>query len=343
MRAPRTTIWEMPELTSIKHQILHSYLEWWFSTMLQKHDALRFIDGFAGPGEYKGHEPGSPIIAIDALRCSVSNSEQMRKVAFLFIDERENRCGHLYGQISKLQQSDPLITALKFSITYGCFARVLNRHLAQEEKKQIAVIPTFTFIDPFGVSDTPLSIITRLMKYPHNEVLITFMHGGVNRCLTQQEKLTQRHLREMFGTEPHQYIDLEGDRIEQIRTLYSRQLRIAGNISYVNMLHLQSTSQGTDYSLVFGTHSRESMEKMKDIFWQMDPICGSTYSASPPNQPYLIPPEPDYASLARELRYVFTGKDVKVCELEEYIFASTYFRKKDIEHIIPLLVQVDAD
>ena len=43
------------------------------------------------------------------------------------------------------------------------------------------------------------------------------MHEGVNRCLTQKEKLTQRHLLEMFGTEPLQYIDLEGDRIGQIR------------------------------------------------------------------------------------------------------------------------------
>ena len=45
------------------------------------------------------------------------------------------------------------------------------------------------------------------------------------------------------------------------------------------------------------------------------------------NQPYLIPPEPDYVSLARELQHIF-GKDVKVCELEEYILTSTYFRKK---------------
>ena len=282
MQAPRTTIWEMHELTPIKHGLLRSYLEWWFPTMLQKHEYIRFIDGFAGPGEYEGHEPGSPIIAIDTLRHSVSNREQMGKVAFWFIDKHENRCGHLYGQIGKLQRSYPLIADLNTQIVYGSFARVLNRFLAVEEKKQTPFVPTLTFIDPFGVSDTPLSIITRLMKYPDNEVLITFMHEGVNRCLTQQGKLTQRHLLEMFGTEPLQYIDLEGDRIGQIRTLYSRQLRIAGNISYVNMLHLQSTSQGTDYSLVFGTHSRESMEKMKDIFWEMDPKYGSKYSAPPP-------------------------------------------------------------
>jgi three-Cys-motif partner protein len=340
MQAPRTTIWEMPELTPIKHQLLSDYLEWWFPTMLQKHEQIRFIDGFAGPGEYKGHQPGSPIIAIDALRRSVSTREHMNNVAFWFIDDHERRCGHLYGEIRKLQRSYPIIADLKLpTITRGCFARVLNRYLAQEEKKQTTFLPTLTFIDPFGVSDTPISIIGRLMKYPHNDVLITFMHEGVNRCLTQEEKKTQRHILDLFGTEPHQYIEFEGNRVPQICALYRRQLHVVAKIPYISMLHLQNPQQGADYTLVFGTHCRENLEKMKDIFWKLDPKHGSTYSAPPPNQPYLMPPEPDYASLARELRSVFREKTVRVCELEEYVLAATKFRKKDIEHALWFLVQ----
>lgn len=110
MPAPQTTLWPIDRHTQAKHEILRRYLGAWFPILIQHFQRARIIDGFAGPGEYKGHEPGSPIIAIDALRRSVSNSEQMRKVAFLFIDERENRCGHLYGQISKLQRSDPLFS-----------------------------------------------------------------------------------------------------------------------------------------------------------------------------------------------------------------------------------------
>ncbi len=42
----------------------------------------------------------------------------------------------------------------------------------------------FAFIDPFGYSDTPMSIISRLMRYYGCEVLITFMYEEINRFLT---------------------------------------------------------------------------------------------------------------------------------------------------------------
>ena len=70
--------------------------------------------------------------------------------------------------------------------------------------------------------------------------------------------------------------------------------------------------------------------EMKDIFWEIDPVCGYTYSVYKQekyaDQPHLVPAEPDYSVLTRQLRAHLAGKSLTIGELEEYIFAETPFR-----------------
>src|SRR5437870_2572751 len=65
------TIWNAEPHTIAKHGILRSYLEAWAAILAQscytKSQELLFVDGFAGPGEYTGGEPGSPIVALQAV------------------------------------------------------------------------------------------------------------------------------------------------------------------------------------------------------------------------------------------------------------------------------------
>src|SRR6266700_2376733 len=105
MKTPKTTIWKMHELTPIKHRILRGYLERWLPTLLSQFERVYILDGFCGPGEYVGGKIGSPLIAIDALRRCTSALEQQRKVTFLFIDNNNRRCSHLYNLIDKQAQS----------------------------------------------------------------------------------------------------------------------------------------------------------------------------------------------------------------------------------------------
>ncbi len=48
--------------TQAKHHILKYYLDEWFPILGRARGSLRYIDGFAGPGEYEGGEDGSPIM-----------------------------------------------------------------------------------------------------------------------------------------------------------------------------------------------------------------------------------------------------------------------------------------
>jgi hypothetical protein len=128
--APRTTIWDIPELTSIKHRILRGYLERWLPDVLQKHERIYLLDGFCGPGEYTGGEIGSPPIAIDVLhRCTSADPELQRKIRLVFIDEDYRRCDYLYDLLEERKRCQPAIANLSYCIERGHCIRKLDTRL----------------------------------------------------------------------------------------------------------------------------------------------------------------------------------------------------------------------
>ncbi|MXX78600.1 MAG: three-Cys-motif partner protein TcmP [Gemmatimonadales bacterium] len=64
---PRETVWELKPHSLGKHLVLKQYLKAWLPILGQTQGRIIFLDGFAGPGEYKGGEEGSPIIALRAF------------------------------------------------------------------------------------------------------------------------------------------------------------------------------------------------------------------------------------------------------------------------------------
>ncbi len=335
MPAPRETIWEMPELTPIKHRILRGYLERWLPDIVQQYERVNLVDCFSGPGEYTGGEIGSPLVAMDVLLRCIPDAEQRRKLALLCIDNDRRRCNHLYHLLNKLKQEQPGIAHCKYNIERGKFARVLNTRLTPLEKSQAVLSPTFAFIDPFGFSDTPLSIIARMLRHEQCDVLITFMYEEINRFLAHPKVSIQQHLTELFGTEQWRVLARTGcteEHEQQLCDLYRTQLRGNSHTKYVCMFRLKNCKNITDYFLVFATHKRENLERMKDVFWEIDPTCGYSYSVYEheriADQLNLFPPEPDYAAFTQQLLSHFHGTTMSICALEEYILAETQFRRK---------------
>ena len=79
--------WTIQPHTLAKHEILRRYLGAWFPIIASGSSRVVYIDGFCGPGQYNGGEPGSPIIA---LREALHHSQRLstKELIFLFIDER---------------------------------------------------------------------------------------------------------------------------------------------------------------------------------------------------------------------------------------------------------------
>src|SRR5712691_3281604 len=127
--------------------------------MTRSFPKLLYVDGFAGPGVYEGGEPGSPIIA---LRAAIFNRALKAKppdceLEFLFIEERSDRVVKLREEVRKLLSLEPLPEWLKYQIAEGEFEAVMAGSFDRWSLRDRR--PIFAFIDPFGYSGLPMSLI----------------------------------------------------------------------------------------------------------------------------------------------------------------------------------------
>jgi len=192
---PSETLWALEPHTKGKHLVLKNYLNAWLPILGRYSGRIIFIDGFAGPGKYEGGEEGSPLIALAAL-CEHQARHSIRaEVGFIFIEKDKQRAHYL----------ESLINAMQPSLPANCYVEVINNKfdgtineimdMLDEQEKKLA--PSFVMVDPFGVSETPMEVIRRILRNPKSEVYISFMYDYINRFRNKPE--FEQHLDEMFG------------------------------------------------------------------------------------------------------------------------------------------------
>lgn len=81
--------------TLAKHDILKRYLAAWFPILGRGSGSkiLAYVDGFSGPGQYEGGEPGSPLITLNLLsehNYLSSFAESGKRLNFLFVELKKD-------------------------------------------------------------------------------------------------------------------------------------------------------------------------------------------------------------------------------------------------------------
>lgn len=331
------TIWNVEPHTEAKHAILRKYLDAWLPIITRWNGRVLYIDGFAGPGKYIDGKDGSPIIAIKAVlehRANI-NSEIIMK----FVEANKERCECLKQNISGLNIPP------EFNIKTECicdkFENVLKDIFNYLDEQKARIAPAFVFIDPFGFTGIPLSLIKKIMSNNQCEVLITFMYEEINRFISD-EKLWAS-LTDTFGTEDWKKVIPETNpkiREEMLHNIYKTQLEHEAGIKYVRSFKMINRTNKTDYFLFFGTNNITGLKKMKEAMWRVDKtglfqFSDATYS---PNQPTLFEIGPDYSQLKNIIINNFKNKKISVQELENFIVTQTVFRETHYKkHILALM------
>lgn len=301
MTTPKETLWELDPHTKAKHEILRRYLAAWFPIVSTYHSRIVYIDGFSGPGRYKKGEAGSPMIALDV---AVNHHTSIRgEVVFWFIEEREDRIEHLRQELARITRP----AHFKIFCESGRFQDKFGAVLNSTETGNDTFAPIFAFIDPFGFSGIPFSLIQRLLIRRGCEVFITFMVDAINRFLEHPEDKIVQHIVEAFGTkEAVQIAKGPEDRVVRLRALYQSQLqKVAKYVRYFEMRDAQNRSQ---YFLFFATNNERGHLKMKEAMWKVDPEGEFTFSdATNPNQLVLFEPNVT-PTLVEQLRNEFSAK-----------------------------------
>jgi hypothetical protein len=210
------------------------------------------------------------------------------------------------------------------------FDETLNEIFKYLDEQKARLAPAFVFIDPFGFTGIPFTLIKRIMGNKKCEVLITFMFEEINRFISN--KSLWNGLTETFGTDKWKIVISEQDskkRNELLYSIYKEQLEKNAGIEFVRSFTMINKINKTDYFLFFGTNNFTGLKKMKEVMWKIDKsglfkFSDATYN---PNQPVLFEMKPNYNELRDILLKKFKGKSLTISELDNFILKETIFRE----------------
>lgn len=326
---PREPIWPLEPHTKAKHELLRHYLGAWYPILSSSgRQRLVFLDGFAGPGIYKGGEPGSPIIALDVLLGHSAFARMGSEFVFLFLEPDKQRYQSLREQLELRRQRQggwPANVRVHTSdMTFEAWAHSILATLDQQRK---SLAPTFAFVDPFGFS-VQLDLLCRLLAFDTCEVLFTFMFDYVNRFITE-EKVSD-HLNNLFGTDEYRHAAGLGgeERKSFLHDLYQRQLQTRCRFTYVKSFEMLGRNGHTGYYLFHGTRSLTGLSRMKDAMWKVDPGGGFRFSDRLAGQDVLFRDDNvDVGPLRTALLQHFAGRVTTVADINRFVLVDTPYRE----------------
>ncbi len=316
------TLWEIEPHTIAKHEILKRYLDAWFPILATYNQRIIYLDGFCGPGRYKGGEEGSPVIAIKKALNHVGRLNG-KNITFIFIDENKDRIDHLQ------QELDSMTIPENFSVlpVVSQFENTVSQILSDLKSQNLNLAPTFAFLDPFGFKGLPYSLVKELLSNPKTEVFINIMAGFIQRFINHPDATTRQYIVDLFGTpQVLQIISQGGDRLVALRQLYQTQLQACAK--YVRYFEMQDECGRVIYYLFFAGNNRLGYVRIKESFWNVDPDSGFHFSdATNPAQMILFSVDPSQ-DLVKILKQKFAGQRIVVSKILDFVEEETSYVAK---------------
>jgi three-Cys-motif partner protein len=177
---------------------------------------ILYIDGFAGPGEYERGEAGSSIIALDTALDF--KPPLTARVHFLFVEERNNRADHLRQQVAKRTLPSNFSVIVEGGMTFQ--TAFTNRYSSYVRNGRL--IPTFAFIDPFGWTGAPFTLVKKILSQRSCEVFVNFMYEEINRFIGHPDQVA--NFNSFFGTTDWKTCVSETDPRKRNRCLHDLQV-----------------------------------------------------------------------------------------------------------------------
>lgn len=262
-------LWEAAPHTLAKIEIVRQYLVRWFQILGLNHQSQRlvYIDGFAGPGAYTNTADSSPLAALKAAVQTLRSTPAIGSKEFCFLfTEKEPWCAeHLRATIQK----EALLKQIQWEVRQGSFEDEVGGILQTIRAQKQRLAPTFAFIDPFGATGLPFSVIQEILSHRSCEVLLNLDSDGIARIFKASDfAKNHAHLDALFGGNCWQTALNPNAAIRelsaQILTLYKQRLRSISGVRYVFAFAMHEVSGKLTYHLVFASQHPLGLEKMKE-------------------------------------------------------------------------------
>lgn len=315
---PRT--WELSEHSDGKHIVLRSYLNAWVPILGSANGRLVIIDGYAGPGRYKAGEPGSPLIALDAIN-SRHSPRSLRDVYLIACEADPGIREHLRSVLATVDHGKASV-----EVVPGTFQDSVGELLDSVASKNQRLVPTFALLDPLGVKGLRLELIETLFRVSQADVLVSFMWEPIRRWMDHPD--WEEHLDALFGSDAwRDYRGLSSlTQKRKMHDLYADSLRRAGARFVVPLEIWSRRPKRHVYTMFFATRHIKGVDVFKQGAWKCDPTGNFRFSARAGGQRTLFDENRvDLGPLREALIKKFSGTKVSVEQVSEFVVGETLY------------------
>ncbi len=331
---------ERTDQSEVKARIVEKYFYAWANVIMptaQKAGGrIAYIDLYAGPGRYKDGAASTPLLV---LQHAVTDPKLASMLVMLLNDSDSNNTSTLQSEINSL----PGIGNLTHKPIVSC------GEIDEEAEKyfnQVRLVPSFSFIDPFGYKGLSLKIIKGVIKDWGCDCVFFFNYNRINAGIGNP--VVAGHMDALFGKERADALrarlpDLSPELREAlILEELAGEIKALGGTYVLPFTFRNSSGTRTSHKLVFVTKSFKGYAIMKDIMAKESStedqgVPSLTYSPADHSMPLLFSLRRPLDQLRNSLLKDFAGRELSVTEIYERHSVDTPYVMKNYKEILTQL------
>ncbi len=181
------------EASQIKARIVSKYFDFWSNVIAQQvkngKKRLAYIDLFCGPGKYRDGKSSTPLLIMEK---ALTKPDLCEMLCTFFNDEDAKHTAALKSNLEALPgfeklRNTPKISTMEISKAFG------------ETLGSKNLMPSFSFVDPFGYKGITLDLLKGLLKSWGCDVVLFFSYNRINAAISND--VFEGHVSALFGSE----------------------------------------------------------------------------------------------------------------------------------------------
>jgi len=311
---------ERTDQSEVKARIVQKYFYAWANVIMptarKTGGRIAYIDLYAGPGRYKDGAASTPLLVLEH---AIANPKLASMLVTLLNDSDSGNTSTLQREIDNLSN----IGNLKHKPIVSC------GEIDEEAEKhfnQAKLVPSFSFIDPFGYKGLSLKIIKGVIKDWGCDCVFFFNYNRINAGIGNPN--VTAHMDALFSKE-------RADALRTRLTGLSPELREAlileelaaeikalGGTYVLPFTFRNSAGTRTSHKLVFVSKNFKGYSIMKDIMAKESStedqgVPSLNYSPADASMPLLFSLQRPLDQLRLSLLDDFAGQELPVTEIFE--------------------------